>query len=46
MCSCLENIERIARPEYVPSPMDVIQTRVRSTGIYDMTFTIGTTNFR
>eukprot|EP01126_Amoeba_proteus_P029853 TRINITY_DN2949_c0_g1_i17.p1 TRINITY_DN2949_c0_g1~~TRINITY_DN2949_c0_g1_i17.p1 ORF type:complete len:264 (+),score=39.25 TRINITY_DN2949_c0_g1_i17:420-1211(+) len=41
----LENIERIFSPNYVPSIEDILRVRLRTTGIYELRFTLNDTPF-
>ena len=34
----LESLDRISRPDYVPTEQDVLRTRVRTTGIVEIQF--------
>eukprot|EP01098_Paradermamoeba_levis_P003258 TRINITY_DN1504_c0_g1_i1.p1 TRINITY_DN1504_c0_g1~~TRINITY_DN1504_c0_g1_i1.p1 ORF type:complete len:352 (-),score=116.04 TRINITY_DN1504_c0_g1_i1:188-1243(-) len=42
----LDNIDRIAAPNYSPSQEDVIHTRVRTTGVIETTFELGKKKLR
>lgn len=35
-----ENIDRILAPEYIPTPEDILRTRIRTMGIYELSFEI------
>lgn len=41
-----ENIERIAQPNYEPSPEDVLRCRARTTGIVEINFTLERYRFK
>lgn len=41
-----ENLDRIGAPGYVPSEQDVLRSRVKTTGIQEITFTTNSVNFR
>ncbi|KAK7205514.1 guanine nucleotide binding protein, alpha subunit [Myxozyma melibiosi] len=41
-----DSIERVADPNYVPSDQDVLRSRVKSTGITETTFMIGSLTYR
>jgi len=38
---CLENIDRVSAPNYVPTQTDVIHCRVRTTGVIETNFELG-----
>lgn len=38
---CLENIDRISSPDYIPTQTDVIHCRVRTTGVIETHFEMG-----
>jgi len=38
---CLENLDRIAKPDYVPNQGDALHTRVRTTGVVETHFNMG-----
>jgi len=42
----LNSVERIAAPDYVPTPEDILCSRVRTTGIVEARFTIEDVHFR
>ena len=37
-CVFLDNIEKIALPEYMPSTQDILHTRKKTTGIVELVF--------
>merc|ERR1712196_712534 len=39
-------VERIAKPDYVPTEQDVLRARVRTTGIVEQTFTVKNNTFQ
>lgn len=39
--SFFENAQRIVRPNYLPSEMDVLRARTKTTGIYETRFQMG-----
>eukprot|EP01102_Stenamoeba_stenopodia_P013014 TRINITY_DN415_c0_g6_i1.p1 TRINITY_DN415_c0_g6~~TRINITY_DN415_c0_g6_i1.p1 ORF type:complete len:351 (+),score=84.43 TRINITY_DN415_c0_g6_i1:293-1345(+) len=41
-----DNIERIAKPDYLPSEQDLLRSRAKTTGIVEICFTVQNTNFR
>lgn len=41
-----DNIERIAHPDYVPTPQDVLRSRTKTTGIIETEFDVQGTHFR
>ncbi|KAG9286883.1 hypothetical protein G9A89_012433 [Geosiphon pyriformis] len=41
-----DSIDRIARPEYLPTDQDVLRSRVKTTGITETTFLIGELTYR
>ncbi|EWC46595.1 guanine nucleotide-binding protein subunit alpha [Drechslerella stenobrocha 248] len=41
-----ESIDRISRPDYVPSDQDVLRSRVKTLGITETTFVIGDLTYR
>eukprot|EP01099_Mayorella_cantabrigiensis_P000210 TRINITY_DN1091_c0_g1_i1.p1 TRINITY_DN1091_c0_g1~~TRINITY_DN1091_c0_g1_i1.p1 ORF type:complete len:377 (+),score=102.30 TRINITY_DN1091_c0_g1_i1:90-1133(+) len=43
---CLDNIDRIAEPDYVPTQVDVLHTRVRTTGVIEISFQLGNRKVR
>ena len=45
-CSYLDELDRIAAPEYVPSQQDVLRVRVPTTGINEYPFTISRVVFK
>lgn len=42
----LNELERIKRPNYVPNTMDVLRTRVKTTGIVETNFSYKNLNFQ
>lgn len=42
----LENVARIAQPNYVPSPDDILRCRARTTGIHEILFRVQNFHFR
>ncbi|KAJ3427924.1 guanine nucleotide-binding protein g(o) subunit alpha [Anaeramoeba flamelloides] len=42
----LDNIERITEQDYIPTVKDIIQSRSRTTGIFDVDFNYGDIKFR
>jgi len=41
-----ENIDRIAAPDYIPNVKDVLVTRVKTTGVSEIEFTVKDTRFK
>lgn len=41
-----DNIERIAKPDYLPTEQDLLRSRAKTTGIVEICFTVQNTNFR
>ena len=37
----LNEIDRLCEPEYVPSNQDIIRSRAKTTGVYDISFKLG-----
>ena len=45
-CSYLNDLERIARADYIPTQQDVLRTRVKTTGIVETHFTFKDLHFK
>lgn len=43
---CLDNVDNISRPDYVPTQQDVLHTRVRTTGVIEISFQMQTRKVR
>ena len=39
-CSFFENVDRLARPDYVPTEADALTVRARTTGIVEVRFVV------
>jgi hypothetical protein len=46
LCSFFENLDRLFDPSYMPTDQDILRTRLRTTGISETTFDLGTFIFR
>lgn len=45
-CSYLNDLERIAQSDYIPTQQDVLRTRVKTTGIVETHFTFKDLHFK
>eukprot|EP00299_Pterocystis_sp_00344_P014420 c7142_g1_i1.p1 GENE.c7142_g1_i1~~c7142_g1_i1.p1 ORF type:complete len:346 (+),score=74.56 c7142_g1_i1:43-1080(+) len=45
-CYYLNDLNRISQPDFVPNEQDVLRTRVRTTGIVEMCWTMGKVTFK
>lgn len=45
-CSYLNDLERIAKSDYIPTQQDVLRTRVKTTGIVETHFTFKDLHFK
>ena len=46
VCSYLDNIEQIAKPDYLPTLQDILRVRVPTTGIIEYPFDLDSIIFR
>lgn len=46
VCSFFDNMVRIVSPEYVPTEMDVLRVRIRTTGVIETQFQVKHLVFR
>lgn len=46
LCSYLNDLERIAQSDYIPTQQDVLRTRVKTTGIVETHFTFKDLHFK
>lgn len=46
LCSYLNDLERIAKSDYIPTQQDVLRTRVKTTGIVETHFTFKDLHFK
>lgn len=44
--SFFANVERISQPSYIPTVEDIIQTRIKTTGVHEISFNINKTVFK
>lgn len=44
--SYLDSIDRIEKPDYIPTDQDVLRSRTKTTGIVETTFNIGDLTYR
>jgi len=42
----LDNVDRLADPHYIPTVKDVLMSRIKTTGVSELDFTVGKTHFR